>query len=75
MSSSPTHPIMLDLTVQELYIALGYAWYHSAISIGTVAATHSRIAQACKVALLQAGEPDERIAAQLQAIMHEIPPH
>lgn len=68
----PTHQVTVELTVPELYILLGYAWYQSACNVGQVAAAHSRMAQACKVALREAGEPDQRIHDKLQGIMTEM---
>ena len=68
----PTHQLIADLTVAELYVLLGYAWYQSASNVGQVAAAHSRMAQACKVALREAGEPDQRIYDKIEGIMREM---
>ncbi len=71
-SDLPTHELRCQLTVPELYVVLGYAWYHAATSYGTMMAAHSRVATACKVALRDAGEPDRRIYDKLEAIMREM---
>ncbi len=68
----PTHQLTAELTVPELYVVLGYAWYHAATSCGTVMAAHNRLATACKVALREAGEPDQRIYDKLAGIMQEM---
>jgi len=68
----PTHTLTAELTVQELYVLLGYSWYHGAVSYGSVTAAHNRLAMACKVALREAGEPDQRIEDKLAAIMQEM---
>jgi|GEM_PF-3183625 hypothetical protein len=68
----PTHALTAEMTVQELYIVLGYAWYHAAVSYGAVTAAHNRLAMACKVALREAGEPDQRIEDKLAGIMLEM---
>ncbi len=67
-----THQLTAELTVPELYIVLGYAWYMGATSTGQVMAAHNRIAQAAKSALLEAGEPDQRIYEKLHGIMCEM---
>lgn len=68
----PTHQLTAELTVPELYVLLGYAWYHAAVTYGTVTAAHNRLATACKVALRKAGEPDQRIYDRLAGIMQEM---
>ncbi|HNA33091.1 MAG TPA: hypothetical protein PL010_14760 [Flavobacteriales bacterium] len=67
-----TWHLTAELTVQELYIVLGYAWYMSATSTGDVMAAHNRVAQAAKSALVAAGETHERIYSKLEAIMLEM---
>lgn len=71
-TGSPTFPLVAQLTVEELYVVLGYAWYHSATSYGSVTAAHNRVAQAAKSALVLAGETHERIYSKLEAIMLEM---
>ena len=59
------HALTAHLSVPELYIVLGYAWYMGATSTGQVMAAHNRIAKAAKSALREAGEPDQRICEKL----------
>lgn len=71
-SDRPTYELRAQLTVPELYVVLGYAWFQVATSYGEVMAAHNRLATACKAALRAAGEPDTRIYERLAGIMHEM---
>ena len=64
--------IVPELIVAELYIVLGYAWYMGATNMVQVMAAHNRIAQAAKIALREAGAPDQRIYEKLQGIINEM---
>lgn len=70
--ASRTHTLTVDLTVGELYILLGYHWYQGATTLPPVCGAHLRMAQACKLSLLQIGEAAPHIQAKLHGIMREM---
>lgn len=66
------HNLCVELSVGELYILLGYHWYQGATTMPPVCGAHLRMAQACKMALLQSGEASPTIQAKLHGIMREM---
>lgn len=66
------YTLCVELSVAELYILLGYHWYQGATTMPPVCGAHLRMAQACKVALLDAGEAGPAIQAKLYGIMREL---
>lgn len=57
MSTAQNPILAVELTMPQLYAVLGHAWFQSATGSGIVAEGHARVADACKRALLEVGEP------------------